>query len=520
LGTLKKAVTSGSAFIAIIQRVNRLFISNQPSNDYPENTGRWLDLFIIRRIISKRIGPYSGKINYYDHHLTHQLYGCMVKGWDDCIILSYDGGGESDSTVVSVLSDGNIKPIKRVKWPNSLGHFYSFFTGYLGFRMLEGEYKMMGLAPYGKPVFHDLILNKILDLCSDGDYRLNTRLCDYHRALRGDFPDDLVQLFGLPRRSTDPLTEAHINLAASVQSAFEAAQMHILHWAKKRYPEVDRLVVSGGCALNVTANGQILRAGIYSEIAVPPAPHDAGCAVGAVLASLSSSDLSTAELRHSVANPYLGSSYSNDEIAQAFHAFSLPTPPIVSDDELINIVTESLCNRGVVAWFQGRSEFGPRALGSRSFLADPRDDSIREDINKKIKKRELFRPFAPSITEEECSNFFEIHQASPYMNIVANVLPDKRGVIPAVTHIDGTARVHTVNREVNPIYHRLITAFGEKTGIPVLLNTSLNIQEPIVYTPRDVIRTFMQSDVDMLAIGNFVCDAKWRKDMNLSYVES
>ncbi len=505
-GTLGKAITSREARRAIGSRTREALFTRTPAGDSPEAGGRWADLFLIRRVLTRAFGPFRGEVTFHDHHLTHQLYGEAIRDWPECLSLSYDGGGEADATVLSLVRGGRREELKRIRWPNSLGHFYSFFTGYLGFRMLEGEYKMMGLAPYGQPVLRDLILERLLRLEADGGYRLDTRLCDYHRALRGDFPAEMQALVGPPRAADEVPTEGHLNLAASVQAAFEAVQRHLLAWAKERHGDVGRLVISGGCALNVSANGRILQSGLFREIIVPPAPHDAGCAIGAGLAYMAERGLTAG----SVATPYLGPAFDDDEVAAAFARAGLPVPPVVDEAQVVDACVETLTNRGIVAWFQGRTEFGPRALGARSILADPRDDTIREEINAKIKKRELFRPFAPSTTIEAARDFFELDQESPYMNILANVRPDRRADIPAITHVDGTARVHTVSAEANPRYHRLITAFGQATGVPVLLNTSFNIQEPIVNTPDEAIATFLRSGMDLLAIGNRLCDAEWR----------
>ncbi len=505
-GTLGKAMASAEARRAIRRRTSEALFSRRAAEDTPEGGGRWADLFMIRRILGEAFGTYRGEIRFFDHHLTHQLYGEALRGWPECLSLSYDGGGERDATVLSVVRGGRREVLKRVRWPNSLGHFYSFFTGYLGFRMLEGEYKMMGLAPYGRPVLRDAILERLLRLEADGGYRLDTAMCDYHRALRGDFPRGIAAIVGPPRAPDEEPGAAHLDLAASVQAAFEAAQQHLLAFGKAQCPEIDRLVISGGCALNVSANGRVLQSGMFREIAVPPAPHDAGCAIGAGLAYLAGKGVAA----EGVASPYLGPAFTDDEIGAAFAGRGLPVPPVVGVDAVIARAVEVLASRGIVAWFQGRTEFGPRALGSRSILADPRDDGIREEINAKIKKRELFRPFAPSTTREAAGDFFELGQESPYMNILATVRPERRAEIPAVTHVDGTARVHTVSAEANPLYHRLITAFGAATGVPVLLNTSFNIQEPIVNTPDEAIATFMRSGMDLLAIGGRVCDAEWR----------
>lgn len=505
-GTLGKAIGSRAALASLARR-SRAAIRGGVDEGHPEAGGRWTDLFRVRRILSAAFGACRAEIAFYDHHLTHQLYGEALRGWPLCLSLSYDGGGETESTVLSLVRDGRRTELRRVAWPNSLGHFYSYFTGYLGFRMLEGEYKMMGLAPYGAPALRDLLLEQVLRLGPEGTYRLDTRLADYHRALEGDFEPEMAALVGPPRAPDEAPSEGHLVLAASVQAAFEAAQRHVLEWAKALHPEVERLVLSGGCALNVTANGRVLQSGFFAEIVAPPAPHDAGCAVGAALAHLAARGLPAPR---DVASPYLGPAFGDEEIAAAFDAVGLPLPRRVGEAELVATAVETLTRRGVVAWHQGRTEFGPRALGSRSILADPRDDAIREDLNAKIKKRELFRPFAPSVIAEACSDYFEIGQPSPYMNILAVVRPSMRAAIPAVTHVDGTARVHTVTAEANPLYHRLISAFGERTGVPVLLNTSFNIQEPIVNTPAEAIATFLRSDMDLLAIGGFVADRAWR----------
>jgi len=518
LAVLKKIIFSLRSNLSIkytFYRINSIFL-NKKKSLYPEDRGSWLDLFFIKKILKRNIGDFQGKIFFIDHHLTHQSYAAAIQNWQNSLILSYDGGGESDSTVISVNLNNELINLKRIKWPNSLGHFYSFFTGYLGFRMLEGEYKMMGLAPYGKPVYKDIILDQILILKEDGSYHFNTKLCDYHGALEGSFNEQLIKLIGYPRINSEDPTEQHLNLASSVQAAFEEAQMHMIKWAKQLYPEIDKLVLSGGCALNVSANGKILNSKLFDKISLPPAPHDAGCSIGAVLAhDYNNGNIFNFSNYKNVNSPYLGRNYSNDEIRNTFSLLNLSIPKKLNDDDLIDFTSTALIEKNIVAWFNGRDEFGPRALGARSFLADPRNDDIRNEINKKIKKRELFRPFAPSVIKEEYGNYFDIKQDSPYMNIVANVLKDKKNIIPAITHIDGTARVHTVAYESNPMYYNLLKKFGEKTGIPVLLNTSFNIQEPIVRSPSDAIKTFLKSGVDLLVIGNYICDTKWKSE-NLS----
>lgn len=506
-GTLGRAMGSRAAFASIARRARGSLLGGDDPDHRPEETGSWADLFRVRRILSAAFGPCRAEIAHYDHHLTHQLYAEALRGWPTCLSFSYDGGGESDSTVLTLVEHGRRRDLRRVRWPNSLGHFYSTFTGYLGFRMLEGEYKMMGLAPYGEPRLRDVLLERVLRVGPDGAYDIDPTLCDYHRALRGDFPPALAALVGPPRRPDEEPTQGHLDLAASVQAALETAQRRLVAWARELRPDVTRVALSGGCALNVTANGRLLQSGLVEEIVAPPAPHDAGCAIGAALAHLAAKNLPAPD----VTSPYLGPAFTDDEIAAAFRAHGLPLPRRADEAGRVAAAVETLATGGIVAWHQGRTEFGPRALGSRSILADPRDDAIREALNAKIKKRELFRPFAPSTTAEAAGEYFELGQDSPYMNILAAVRPSKRAVIPAVTHVDGTARVHTVTAEANPLYHRLISAFGQRTGVPVLLNTSFNIQEPIVNTPEEAIRTYLRSGMDLLAIGGFLADRHWRE---------
>lgn len=512
-GTLGKMRRNPATARAIAQRAGAMFLrrGGEAEAGGDEVRGSWTDLMRLRRVLERVHGPTRAAITHVDHHLSHQLYAEAMCDWDDCVSLSYDGGGEVDSTVLTVRRGGAREVLSRHRWPNSLGHFYSTFTGYLGFRMLEGEYKMMGLAPYGRPRFRDAILREVLVLEPGGRYRLDTSVCDYHAALKGQFSDRLSALFG-PRRAPDaPPTEAQIDLATSVQAAHEAALMHVLEPARAAHPELRRLVISGGCALNVTANGRLLEAGLFDEIIIPPAPHDAGCAIGAALAVLPA-PVDKAAVR----SPYLGREFGPAEIARAVADACPAPPPPLPEHDLIARTAAMLAEGRLIAWFQGRAEFGPRALGARSFLADPRRDAIRDEMNDKIKKRELFRPFAPSATAEAAPAFFDLGQDSPYMNIVARVRDDR---IPAVTHVDGTARVHTVRAGAHARYHALISAFGAATGVPVVLNTSFNIQEPIVYSPAEAFATFAASGVDALVIGDHLVtrdDLAARKDTHVS----
>ena len=508
VATLSSMVSNFSNAKFVLRRVKDIVSGGV--NDYPELRGSWLDLFKIKSLFKKRYGHCPASVKYHDHHDCHAASVYHISNFDKAICLTYDGGGESHSTVIYKIDNGNFEKIKTILWPNSLGHFYSAFTGFLGFRMLEGEYKMMGLSPYGEPRFKDIILSEILTKLPNGDYKLNTNLLNYHAALRGGFSKKLIDLIGPPRKPGDDFTQFHRDVAASVQSAFEDILLHMLTWVKKELPDYGSLCIAGGCGLNVSANGKISNNGIFKNILIPPAPHDAGASIGAAfLSHIKSVDNSKDSVLMS--SPYLGRAYSNEEIYSVFKDMSLPIPDLYEEEQLIEKAALALSDKKVVAWFQGGSEFGPRALGNRSFLADPRCESIREILNVKIKKRELFRPFAPSCKAEVASDYFEINQESPYMNIVAQVKPDKLDVIPAITHIDGSARVHTVNKNTNRLYWKLIDSFEAKTGVAVLLNTSLNIQEPIVENPSQAIDCFLRSSVDFLALGGYICDDKWRK---------
>lgn len=500
-GVFRKLLSSPMARRSILSRTKHMMSLDTDTSE-ERTPGTWRDLFRIKKILAGEFGTDLPAITFHDHHLCHQIYAEQVRAWDQKILLSYDGGGEADSTVVTVKTSKGHKRLSRHKWPNSLGHYYSFFTGYLGFKMLEGEYKLMGLAPYGKPIYADLIEKEILRLEPEGRYVLNTRLADYHSALRGKFDPALRNMFGPARKPDETPSENHMNLAASVQKTYENALIHLLEPARKAHPDLGRLMISGGCALNVTANGRLLSEGIFDEVMIPPAPHDAGCAIGAAAAALVNQGVPL--IRQSIRSPYLGATYASDDVQEQLNRECSSVPDALSQEAMIDETATMLAQGHIVAWFQGRSEFGPRALGARSFLASPMDEGIREDLNHKIKKRELFRPFAPSVTAEHASQFFDIGQPSPYMNIVARVRPEVADKIPAVTHVDGTARVHTVSLDDNPLYHALLSRFGKLTGVPVLLNTSFNIQEPIVYSPSDALSTFRASGVDTLVMGNFI----------------
>ncbi len=511
LGVLKLFLENPFYIKYFFSSILQSFFGYKKNNNYPELSGSWLELFFIRSKLQsnfENFDEFKGKIYFLDHHECHAASSAFISGFSEKICLTFDGGGESISTAIFLCDKNqNLKKIKSLNWPNSLGHFYSAFTGYLGFRMLEGEYKMMGLAPYGNPKYKDIILDNILLKKNGGNYYLNTKILNYHMALNGKFSSELVRLFGPPRKKSDVFSQKHKDIASSVQSAFEEILLHMLKWVKSEYSDYNNLCIAGGCALNVTANGKVTSRGLFDQIFIPPGPHDAGSAIGAAFLVERNNSNKT---EFTMKDAYTGPSYDDSFIINTFKKLNLSIPTKMNEMNLLNFTSKKLAEGQVIAWFQSSSEFGPRALGNRSFLADPRYDNIRETINQKIKKRELFRPFAPSCKLEVKNTFFEINQDSPFMNIVANVKKEKMNIIPAVTHTDGTARVHTVSRETNELYWKLLDQFEKITGVGVLLNTSFNIQEPIVESPLDAINCFLRSKVDVLIIGNYVCDANWR----------
>jgi len=464
--------------------------------------GSWIELFQIKQILIRNFGPFKGRIHYFDHHTCHIASSFLASPFEEATILSLDGGGEELSTTMAVGSGQKIKLLKKVYWPHSLGHFYSAITGFLGFKMEDGEYKMMGLAPYNTPDYLDIIRKEILITNDPGSFQINTRIIDYHDALANHFSKDAIKIFGRPRLSDkDPFNERHQKIASSAQAAFEEVVMDLALWAYKAGGGKKNICISGGCGLNCTANGNLLRNGPFEKMYIPPAPHDAGGSIGAAL--LVYHEILEKPRKFIMEHAHYGPSFSDEEVQKVLVDRKIYTQPILEEKQLLEKTVEYLASGKIIAWFQDEMEFGPRALGNRSFLADPRNDSIRDVINEKIKKRELFRPFAPSVKEECASDYFEINQSSPFMNITAPVHKAKMDEIPAVTHIDGSARTQTVSKEHNMRYWKLLDTFHKKTNVPVLLNTSFNIQEPIVCTPEDAIETFRNSNVDALVIQNY-----------------
>jgi carbamoyltransferase len=463
----------------------------------PNVAGSWLDLFSVPRLLEEATGERPNEVIYVDHHQTHVGLSFFGAPFDSAACLVVDGGGEEDSTTIFDGEGPNQRRVDATRWPNSLGHYYSAFTGFLGFGMLDGEYKMMGLAPLGEPDFADVIRREILAVRPSGGYTLHTDVLNYHDALRGRFNPRLTGLFGPPRPPGGPLEERHMAVAASVQLVFEEAMLALARRAH-RLTGRSHLCIGGGCGLNGTANGRLLRDGPFERISVPSAPHDAGCALGAALLVWTE----RTGRRTEVTSAKLGPAIDVDEDWLAEHGDGCAVHRLPGE-HVAEHAARALAKGEVVAWARGRTEYGPRALGSRSFLAHPGDAAMKETLNAKIKHREPFRPFAPMVKAERATDYFDLPQPSPFMNIVVDVLPHRRRELGAVTHVDGSARVQTVDKSQDPDTWALLDAFEAETGLPILLNTSFNIQEPIVNTKAEALATFRRSRADLLILGDF-----------------
>ena len=449
----------------------------------------------IPHLIRKEL-DYDGKIYFTEHHQSHAAAAFLVSPFEEAAILTLDGVGEWATATMGVGRGNRIKILKEIHFPHSLGLFYSALTYYLGFRVNSAEYKVMGLAPYGKPRYLDKI-RELLRVEEDGSFALNMRYFAFDYGLRMT-NRKLEKLFGEPRRlPEEPLTDFHRDVAASGQKMLEDVVVAAARAVKKE-TGLKNLCLSGGVALNSVANGVLLREGIFDDIYIQPAASDAGSALGA--AFFVENQLHNRQRQFLMTHAYWGTPARQNEIEAFLAANQIPCKNL-PEKALLRETVAHLADGKIVGWFQGRSEFGPRALGNRSILADPRRAGMKDIINARVKFREPFRPFAPSVAEEAAAEFFEIDRPSPFMLLVARVKQPEK--IPAVTHVDGTARLQTVSENQNPRYYRLLRAFGEETGVPVLLNTSFNVRgEPIVDTPREAFACFMRTGLDVLVLGN------------------
>jgi carbamoyltransferase len=456
----------------------------------------------VPAIVRKQLRPYKGPILFAEHHMSHAASAFLVSPFEEAAILTVDGVGEWATASFGVGRGTQIELFKEIRFPHSLGLLYSAFTYYLGFKVNSAEYKVMGLAPYGKPVHYDTIMRELLQMQADGSFKLNMRYFAYDAGLRMT-NRHFDELFGAPPRKPETrLTQREFDIAASVQRVCEEV---VLAMARHIHAEtgLDRLCMAGGVALNCVANGRVIRETPFKELFVQPAAGDAGGAVG--VAHYLYNTLEGKPRPPAWTHAYLGPEFEAGEIRSYLEGRGARYREL-QGRELTRATARLLADGNVIGWFQGRMEFGPRALGSRSILADPRDAKMRDTLNMKIKFREGFRPFAPSVLADRASEWFEIDCESPYMLLVAQVREGKRQ-IPSVTHVDNSARLQTVTREQNPLYYDLIEDFGELTGVPIIINTSFNVRgEPIVCTPHDAYTCFMRTDMDQLVLGPFLLE--------------
>jgi len=466
------------------------------------------------------------KIYFSEHHLSHAASAFYPSPFQDSAILTLDGVGEWATTAVAKGNRNNLEMLKEIHFPHSVGLLYSAFTYYTGFKVNSGEYKVMGLAPYGEPKYKKIILEKLIDLKQDGTFRLNMEYFEYATGLRM-INEKFIKLFGSPPRDPekDLITQFHMDIAASIQTVTEEIVLRIAKSiAKEKISK--NLCMAGGVALNCVANGKILKEKIFENVWIQPAAGDAGGALGAALA-LWHNELKQERLTpltDDMRGSYLGPAYDNDEIENSLSLCGAIYEKL-SEEKLLKVAAEELSKEKTMGWFQGRMEFGPRALGSRSIIADPRSEKMQKNLNLKVKFRESFRPFAPSILREELPNWFDINCDSPYMLLVADVkesikkemseseknlfgidkLNIKRSKIPAVTHVDYSARIQTIHKNTNPRYYNLVKNFMNITGCPVVVNTSFNVRgEPIVCSVEDAYKCFMGTNLDILVCGDFI----------------
>jgi carbamoyltransferase len=492
--------------------------------------------FLFNKLKEHDVNYKSDKnIFFSDHHLSHAASAFFPSPFDEAVILTADGVGEWATTTVAVGKENNLEIKKEIHFPHSLGLLYSAFTYYTGFKVNSGEYKLMGLAPYGNPIYQDKV-KKLIDLKDDGTFRLDQKYFDYATGLTMT-NERFNSLFGQKPRNpqNEEITQFHMDIAASIQKVTEEVMIILSKSIRKEYG-IKNLCLAGGVALNCVVNGKILKEKIFDNIWIQPAAGDAGGSLGAALAlwHIEQGNKRFINSNDSMKGSFLGTEFDQDEIENQLKSVGANFQTL-NYEELISTTAELLSNKKAIGWFQGRMEFGPRALGARSILGDPRSDKMQKNLNLKVKYRESFRPFAPSVLREDLSEWFDINVDSPYMLLVADINPNKkiemndeqknlfgidklnikRSDIPAVTHVDYSARVQTVTKNTNNRYYDLISKFKEKTGCPVIVNTSFNVRgEPIVNNPIDAFNCFMGTDLDYLVIGDCILD-KSKQNLNL-----
>ncbi len=489
----------------------------------------------IKTLIQDEIG-FKGKILFPEHHASHAASAFYASPFQDAAFLTMDGVGEWATTSYGIGNGNKMEVLADIKFPNSLGLLYSAFTYYTGFRVNSGEYKVMGLAPYGEPNYKDLIYKHLIDVKDDGSFRMDMSYFDYNVGLTMTNKKFSDLFGGPPREPESELTQKEMDLARSVQ---EVTEEIVLKMAKhvKKVTNQKYLCLAGGVALNCVANGKLLRSGIFEDIFIQPAAGDAGGAIGCAYIAwyqyLGNRRLADGKTDF-MNGAYLGPEFSNDEVKRYLDEKEYKYIKL-TDDELPQQISDLINEQNVIGWFQGRMEFGPRALGSRTIIGDSRSAETQKTINLKIKYRESFRPFAPSIREENISEYFDIDRPSPYMLLVADVNKHKqlpmteeqesyfglkklniaRSEVPAITHVDYSARIQSVSKNTNKRYHDMLTAFNEKYGCPVIVNTSFNVRgEPIVCTPEDAYLCFMRTEMDYLIMNNYLLSKKEQKPLD------
>ena len=477
----------------------------------------------------EKIDNIKEKIKFSEHHLSHAASAFFPSSFEKSLILTLDGVGEWATSSISIGNKNEIKKISEIKYPHSLGLLYSAFTLYCGFKVNEGEHKLMGLAPYGEPKYKDLIYDNLVKVSIDGSFELNMDYFDYCTGL-SMFNEKFCKLFGKKYRKLNEskIDVFYMDIAASIQEVIEEIIFKICSNAKNVY-QIDKICLAGGVALNCVANGKIENKKIFNDMYIQPAAGDAGGALGAALAywhiGLKKPRLKTANF-DIMQGSYLGPSYTNKEVKEFLDQNSISFK-YLENDKLNEDVAKLLSEQKVIGWFQGKMEFGPRALGNRSILGDPRGEKMQSLINQKVKFREGFRPFAPSVLKEHSKDWFNLNIDSPYMLLVSKInkskivayneknlvgldkLNVKRSIVPAITHVNLTARVQTIEKTQNEMYYNLISKFYELTSCPILINTSFNVRdEPIVCSPEDAFKCFLISDLDYLVLGNYILNKK------------
>ena len=531
------------------ERILETYLSFAPKgvNSFLKAVPIWIKKKLwIKELIREKIS-YSGKIIFPEHHASHAASAFFASPFQNAAFLTMDGVGEWSTTSFGIGNGNKMEIMADIKFPNSLGLLYSAITYYTGFRVNSGEYKVMGLAPYGEPKYKKIIYDHLIDVKADGSFKMNMEYFNYAVGLTMTNKKFDTLFGGPPRKPESELTQKEMDIARSVQEVTEEIVLkiakHVKKATRKKY-----LCLAGGVALNCVSNGKLLRTGIFDDIYIQPAAGDAGGAIGAAMIGWHQyfgKERKTDGKTDSMQGAYLGPQYSNNDIKVYLDENGF-TYLKLEDDELPEKIADLISQEKVIGWFQGRMEFGPRALGSRTIIGDARSPNTQKVINLKIKFRESFRPFAPSVREEDISEYFDLDRPSPYMLLVARVAKNKqlpmtseqesyfglkklnvpRSQIPAVTHVDYSARVQSVSKKTNRRYHEMLTVFKEKYGCPVVVNTSFNVRgEPIVCTPSDAYRCFMRTEMDYLVLNNYLLkktdqqslsnDSDWRKEFEL-----